>query len=276
MFVPVLDNLDASIFLSGHAYRNRVYHADHHNEIALPLIAPVYAAAVGRAFVRLQPAGSQTVLTTDLRKQLEPVGYEPPERSDDFFGFEVFDKSEAAQVIVSRSIDDLQPSDDEMRTALSEDLLWRLSWGAGMIRHLTKDGMPMERFIWAVDWGENWEKIRSDPELVRIDTEIAKFEAERMKSGGSYDFTIGNELNDARNKRISELLSRRGEGFDFTELERIEDGAKRLSNAKNTGSLFERYRQLDEAMERIEHRFDSVALGWDQFVQRETDRRHGK
>lgn len=27
----VLDTLDASIFLSGHAYRNRVYHADHHN-----------------------------------------------------------------------------------------------------------------------------------------------------------------------------------------------------------------------------------------------------
>jgi hypothetical protein len=64
---PVLDDVDDALFRTGHAYRNRVYHADHHNAAVLPLIARSYAGAVGRAFVRLQPTQTaKTALSEDI------------------------------------------------------------------------------------------------------------------------------------------------------------------------------------------------------------------
>jgi hypothetical protein len=47
MLSPLLDEPDDAIFRTAHAYRNRVYHADHHNPAALPLLTRAYLCAVG-------------------------------------------------------------------------------------------------------------------------------------------------------------------------------------------------------------------------------------
>src|SRR4051812_28661839 len=57
VFVPLLDQLDADVFRTAHAYRNRIYHADRHNSALLPPLARAYVVAVGRAFTRQQPTG---------------------------------------------------------------------------------------------------------------------------------------------------------------------------------------------------------------------------
>jgi len=57
VFRALLDEGGQAIFRTAHAYRNRVYHADHHNPAVLPLISAAYLVAVGEAFVRYQPTG---------------------------------------------------------------------------------------------------------------------------------------------------------------------------------------------------------------------------
>ena len=73
---PLLDVLDDAIVRTGHAYRNRVYHADHHNRLALPLIARTYMAAVGRAFARQQPRQIAHSVGEGQRRALAEYGYD--------------------------------------------------------------------------------------------------------------------------------------------------------------------------------------------------------
>jgi hypothetical protein len=58
---PLLDTLDAVIFRTGHEYRNRVHHADHHNETVLPVIPRLYLAAACRAWTRQQSTHSASL-----------------------------------------------------------------------------------------------------------------------------------------------------------------------------------------------------------------------
>ncbi|HEY6771422.1 MAG TPA: hypothetical protein VI035_03120 [Solirubrobacterales bacterium] len=42
------------------------------------------------------------------------------------------------------------------------------------------------------------------------------------------------------------------------------------------GSLFDRYRRLDEHMTRIELQLEELAIGWDRQIQEEVDASRGK
>lgn len=274
---PIVDELDAAVFRVGHAYRNRIYHADHHNEIALPLISRVYAAAVGRAFIRQQPTQSGTQIWPALREQLDVLGYDEQAQAAGPFGAGYLTMGHAAETIVARQLDDLQPPLSEIRDVLSDDLLWRIGWARAMVRRLIDDGFELERIIWAADWGEKWDAISGDEEVVRLDTEIAQLEAHVTRATDiNAHFQAISDLQEDRNRRIQELLRENKVEFDFGEVDRTEKAAGRLLKARTAASVFERYQQLDESMERVERRFDEVAIGFDQFVQDETDRLRGK
>ena len=105
MLSPLLDERDDAIFRTAHAYRNRVYHADHHNPAALPLLTRAYLCAVGRAFVRHQRTNVGSTPTAATR-QPSTYGYEPENGGG--LGGPSFWPSAAASQITHHLTDDLE------------------------------------------------------------------------------------------------------------------------------------------------------------------------
>jgi hypothetical protein len=273
VFKPILDQLDADIFRTSHAYRGRVYHGDHHNEAALPLIAKAYLAAVGRAFVRQQPkgvAGSPDATTEkicaygfDLSDSWSP-GYFPP--------------SEAAEAITGRLTDGLEVTLPEARKALSADLIERASWAEEMIEAVGKEGLDRKRVEEVLAQARAWKEIETDEEIIRLEDEIATGKTSRYGGEISADasFKREAELMKARNERVFKLMKTEGSPITVDDIASIGRLGSRLENAKNLGSLFERYRKIDDEAEEIERILEEMAIGWDEHIQQEVDRARGK
>ena len=84
------------------------------------------------------------------------------------------------------------------------------------------------------------------------------------------------ELMKARNERVWSLRRELKPSVSVGDISRIRDTGARLTNAKNLGSLFNRYRKLDEEIEGIERKLEELAIGWDRHLQEEVDRMKGK
>ncbi|MGC1165333.1 MAG: hypothetical protein WA862_04425 [Solirubrobacterales bacterium] len=169
MLAPLLDEGDEAIFRVAHAYRNRVYHADHHNAAVTPLLTTAYLNAVGRSFVRFQPTnvGSSPSSTT---AKLAHYGYEP---DGDSPGGASFWPGKAANKIITYLSASLMISLDEARKTLQDDLTSRTDWADAMVDDLLGEGMPKERLEWSLRWGEFWDLAGVDPDVVRLDRELA-------------------------------------------------------------------------------------------------------
>jgi len=275
MLSPVLDERDDAIFRSAHAYRNRVYHADQHNPAALPLITRAYLCAVGRAFVRHQPTniGSSPSGATE---RLTAYGYEP---EDDGPGWKTFRPSTAAERTTQNLTADLEVTLDEASQVLMDDLIARSEWAGAMVADLLEQGMPAERLLFSLGWGEFWDSAGVDPEVVRLDRALAEdWQAglRSLKEEKPQSFDHENELLEARNARIVELGHEFENKFSLREIPKLHRLASRLSTARDLSHLFDRYRRLDERMELIEHRLEETAIGWDRFIELETERMRGK
>lgn len=276
---PVLDEVDDALFRTGHAYRNRVYHADHHNIAVLQLIARGYAGAVGRAFVRLQPTNTAGSMSAAMRDHLARYGYTGSEG----WGIPAaFAPSAAAEAIVTHLIVDLEPSLSAAKSALSKDIAWRTDWADDMIAYLLAEpGITVERFEWALRWGEFWDAHGRDDEIVARDRELSEVWhriVETGGDGGDHDagFAQISELQKVRNVRVQELLQGFVPKFDLVVIDQTRKLGKRLANARNIGALSIRYQKLDETLETVESILDDMAIGWDRHVQEEEDRARGK
>jgi len=275
---PVLDRVDDALFRTGHAYRNRVYHADHHNVAVLQLIARSYAGAVARAFVKLQPTKTASSMSEAMREHLGHYGYAG---SDEWGILAAFAPSAAAEAIVKHLIADLEPSLSGAKSALSEDIAWRADWADEMIADLLGEpGMTAERFEWALRWGEFWDAHGTDDEIVARDRELSEVwhciveeEADGNKDAG---FAQIAEIQETRNARVKELLQAFVPKLDLGVIDQTRKLGKRLANARNIGTLSVRYQKLDETLEMIENVLDEMAIGWDRRVQEEEDRARGK
>jgi len=272
VFVPLLDQLDADIFRTAHAYRGRIYHADHHNPAALPLIAKAYLAAVGRAFTRQQPtgvAGSPNATT----EKICAYGYDLTESWAPGF----FAPHEAAAAITAGLTQELQVNLGDAIEILISDIDDRSRWAEEMIESVICDGLSRERVATALSDAEPWEKIEVDEEIVRLEDEAADIRASRHTG----DFTADShrkeaELMEARNKRIWLLRGEISSSIEIDDISRLRHLGSRLTTAKNLGALFDRYRKLDDEMEQIERILEHLAIGWDQHLQEELDRIRGK
>jgi hypothetical protein len=274
LLTPLVDERDGSIFRVAHAYRNRVYHADHHNAAVLPLIARAYLDAVSRSFVRYQPTniGHSPTATTN---KLAAYGYEP---ADDTPGGASFWPAKAAEMIVAKLGADLKVSLEEAKGPLQADLISRTEWADAMVADLLGQGMSAERLEWSLRWGEFWETAGVDPEVVRLDRELADLWISIVHKGGEGDpgFQRRNDLLGERNDRVAELAKDFKSKFDLHDIPRLRRLAGRLSSARDLGHLFDRYRRLDERMELLEGHLDDTAISWDRMIEMAVDEARGK
>ena len=268
----ILDSLDESIVRVAHAYRNRVYHADHHNPTLLPVLARAYLGAVGRAFVRSQPVNVGSSITPSAT-DLATFGYKP--RPDSAFdGY--FVPAEAAQTIVAHLLSALDVDLAEARRDLQLDLQERVAWIRAMVGSLLRDGMPPDRFAFAILWTEFWEKHGADDELAALDERRLAVMRVATDDTGRQDRRAFEEAETAYTERIRHLQEGFVPSIDLSELDRYVRLADRLSSARSLGALFTRYHKLDESLEGIEDVLAGVAIGWDRWVQDESDRLRGK
>ncbi len=274
MLWPVLDDVDDAIFRVGHAYRNRVYHADHHNPAVLPLITTAYMSAVGTSFVRFQPknVGSSWTATT---AKLAKYGYVP---SEDVRLGSFFRPAPAAEAILAYLVAKLTLSLVEARDSLQADLIARTTWADAMVEDLLKQGMPKGRLEWSLRWGEFWEIAGVDPTVVGLDRKLSDLWVSMLGNAVENDsrFKERNDLLGERNARVAELAEDFKSKFDLGDVQRIKRLAERLDSARSLGHLFDRYRHLDQKMELIEGQLDYAAIGWDRMVQMAEDEARGK
>ncbi len=270
VMTPILTEFDATIFRTGHAYRNRIYHADHHNARVLPLVARLYAAAVARAWVHQQPTQRGSSMTPGFRDQLDGLGYDEAERAKGQFGVGYCQLAEAAHAIASRLLDDLQPTLVGLREELIDDLVWRAGWAHEMVDDLARDNDRdwVER---TVRWIELWDEIGGDAELVKLSTELDEFDA-----ANSTDFERKHALTEARNTRFNELRATPRPSFTLHDIEHVATAARKLTTAADASTVLLRYEQLDRRIAVIERRLDEAAIAWDEHIQEETDAYRGK
>jgi hypothetical protein len=273
VFVPLLDQLDADVFRTAHAYRNRIYHADHHNPALLPPLARAYLSAVGRAFTRQQPTGvaSSPDATTekicaygfDLSQSWSP-GYFAP--------------YEAAESITANLTSGLAVNPEKTKDILSSDIVDRSQWAEEMIETLVRDGYPRERIPSVLAEADSWQAIEADEEIVRLENEVADLRASRWNDNHpESSFKKEAELMEARNKRVWALRARATTpSLEIDDIPRLRHQGSDLSDAENLGTLFNRYRKLDDEIEKIEQALEQLAIGWDQHLQQELDRIRGK
>jgi hypothetical protein len=276
---PILDELDDALFRTGHAYRNRVYHADHHNAAVLPLIARSYAGAVGRAFVRLQPTQTAHTVSKEMRQHLARHGYTGSRES---WVSDYFPPAEAAEQIVTHLTADLQLTLPAAKAALCEDIAWRTDWADDMINDLLSEpGMSSERFAWGLRWGEFWSTHGSDDEVIAIDRKVAGIRHSLLEmSDANRDkrevlYAQIDALENTRSRRVQAMLREFVPQLDLDRIAHTRRLGERLSTARNIGTLTIRYQKLDEGLHVVEDFLDDMALSWDRHVQDEEERARG-
>lgn len=273
VFEPILDQLDADVFRTAHAYRGRVYHGDHHNEAASPLIAKAYLAAVGRAFVRQQPTGvaSSPDATTE---KICAYGFDLA----DSWSPGYFASREAAEAIARNLTKGLEVTLTEARRVLSADIVERSAWAEEIIEAVAREGLDQKRVEWILAEARAWEDIEVDEEIIRLEDEVAAHKAARY-SGGDADvssFRREAELMQERNERVFALIGEERPTIAIDDIASARHLGSRLSNATSLGSLFRRYRKLDDDTEEIERILEQMAIGWDEHIQQEVDAARGK
>jgi hypothetical protein len=280
VYKPVLDGLDAGLFRVGHQYRNRAYHADHHNPAALDLVARAYFNAVSRTFTRLQPTNIASSMSAATREALRAHGYDGA--SDAWLGGDkMMAPAEAASTITGHLSAGLEIDLPSAREVLVGDMRSRIAWTGEMIDGLLADGMPADRLEFGLRWTFAWRAISLDPTVVAVERQMREAWRRRVDEPGSRStesFERDAELNDQRNKRIQELLAEPGKNtFDLPQrINEIATGVQRLLRARNLATLVDRYERLDTAMDQIEEMLDEAAVSWDRYIQEEVDRRRGK
>ena len=280
VYTPVLDGLDAGLFRVGHRYRNRAYHADHHNAAALETVSRAYFAAVARAFTRLQPANVAGSMSRATSEALRAYGYAGSTQAWVGTG-RMLAPAEAAVVITDGLQAGLEVEAMTARDVLVSDLQRRVDWTREMIRELLADGMPEERLEFGLRWTFVWRAISLDPEIVEVERRMRVEWRKRLdEEMGSSDGSFEREavLNDQRNARVKALLTEPGtDKFDLPQ--RVSEGSRGIASlrkARNLATLIDRYERLDTAMEEIEDILDEAAIGWDRWVQGEIDRSRGR
>jgi len=267
IFRSLLSRADASIFRVAHTYRNRVYHADHHNSTILPLIAGAYLKAVGRAFVASQPTGIES-LGDPFSGDLAKYGYCPKREG-------AFAPEEAAIQIVEHLSDGLSVSLKEAKKELIADLVWRTEWAEQMTTELERQGLSRDRIEHGIAWSEFWEKVagRND-EVAKLANDEARLWRTTVRGEGE---TIEDRFQ-AGQKR-SDLVFGMWREFTPTlslaEIPQLRRLSAKLSSAKSSEALFSRYRILDEETEVLERYLGELAIGWDKHIQEEEERARG-
>lgn len=263
-FSSLLDDSGEAIFRTAHAYRNRVYHADHHNPTVLPLITKAYFAAIGVAFERFQRP-RQVMGTMDaVAKRLEAF-------EESRWG-RMFAPTEAARTLTENLNAGIEVELEEAREELAADLVRRADWAEEMIAELARDGFSRERLEASLPWWEFWEEVAGhDAEVVDLANQIAELWNVLDPGGEGERSRQISEKGKRRNDRVRELYAEFRPKLDLGQIDQQRRLGKRLTTATSVSALFTRYHRLDDTIESFERFLDDTAIGWDRHMQEEAD-----
>jgi len=130
-------------------------------------------------------------------------------------------------------------------------------------------------------WDAYWEEVlEQDPDFEALDIEFV--ELSRQVEGEHRE----GERWLARQERLAAVAERRSKivfagfrgyrtDFGLSEIEAVRAAAARIVGANTIASLFDRYRALDQRIERVERALDEAAIRWYRHLQAEEDRARG-
>ena len=272
---PILEAADAEVLRVAHAYRNDVYHEDRH-----PSTTATIATAALHALVRAWKASLPSNMASTwgaegpLMRRLQDLGYVSPKFGDGYLSLH----AGAAAVVVW--LENTVPLDlRDRRRELASDVETRVRWAESMIDWLSGwEGPGREHIEPALLWSDFWRQHGDDPELVALDTR--RIAAREKRLGDDAEPTEAwreevRQCDEAYVARLHELRSKHKPEASLNGLPQLRKRGIGLRQAKNIGTLLGRYRTLDMELRVFEEALAEVAIGWDQHVERESDRARG-
>ena len=260
----ILDDSDATVLRVGHTYRNNAYHEDRHNPALLPLLAVLYAHAVGRAFVRYHEGMGRHSIEPERAEEVAAYGYDPPAdslmRSTRMFDFE-----DAAQTITRRLAGMTTVDENGLREWLADDIVARSDRCGRLMAAVVSDGMDLERVEWIFFWSQFWAEHAADERWLELEDERDELAA-RLPARGDRELSEEDRAILADHQWASEAYAERAHelqrGFkptvkiaDASRLARIGEA---LRTARDVPSLLTRYEQLDLKVENLERAVGEV------------------
>jgi hypothetical protein len=276
---PILDAPDASVFDTGHGYRNEVHHEGRNNWAVMRVVTQAYAGAVLRAFARATPTNDATSQFPTNSEELLRLGYKPDQAH---FGSRTFAPAQAARAVATFYEDDLTVEPERAGAYLSQDLLKRVRDVRGTLKHLLDDGMEPNLLLSALAMADFWENQVGDKMLIHLDEErinildsLLELDDEEGLEKDNLRVRYG-ETNKAYDERVFDLLDGFKPAVNLGSLNRIARIARSLPQAKHSAAVLERYREMDRDLRLVERVTDEAAADWDQWVQHQVDIARGK
>jgi hypothetical protein len=275
---PILKPDDAEVLRVAHAYRNDVYHEDHHPS-TIRIIAAAALHVLVRAWTASLPAniGSSWGAKGPLRRRLDRFGYVSP----DFLSEEGSLSLHAGAAAVVSWLERTVPLHlREQRRGLASDIEQRVEWAESMVEWLSSwQGPGRDHIEPALRWHDFWRQHGDDPELVALDAHRrSAFEQadDRDEDAlASWRREIG-RCEEAYAARLHLLHAAHVPAVSLSALPQLRKRGSGLRQAKKMGALLGRYRTLDMEMRVFEEALAGVAIGWDEHVQSVVDRSRGK
>jgi hypothetical protein len=278
---PIISAGDAEILRVGHDYRNSIYHEDRQNEAALRPVTIAMLHATCRAWTALLPSNiaSSTGFGSPLMERLLAKGY----TTEEFPGS--FSQHFGARAVADWVVEQLPFDLKIVRTELADDIDTRIGWAEAMLDWLHGREGPGEDWInTALRWADMWRQYEADPQLLELDEKRAVLLAQRVETPEEDDDHAvatdpeGDALrdtNEAYEARFREMLSH-NTTLTLADIPKLRRAGSRLKTASTPHSLLARYRKLDIDIDIYETVLRDMAIGWDRYVEEESDRRRGR
>lgn len=275
---PILQQAEAEVLRVAHAYRNDVYHEDRHNPATIRVIARAALRVVVEAWRNSLSANIASSSGADgpLMRRLEAIGYKTPDR----FPSGRYLSLHAGAAAVGEWLEQKPPSDlRQDRRTLAADIERRVSWAESMVEWLSGwEGPGLEHIEPSLRWSDFWRQHGNDPELVALDTQRREAFERAVDTDDDAMASLREEIRQAEEAYVAHLrdLQRAyGPTLSLGDLPQLKKRGAGLRQAKNMGALLNRYRTLDMELRVFEEALAEIAIGWDEYVEAESDRARG-
>lgn len=270
---PVLGGPDAAIFRIAHRYRNGLHHEDRANDTLLDPLARLYLTAVGRTWVRAQPASMIGGLSAARMRA------SPRTARVSSGGIVVF--VDAARAIAAELLDAMEVEPRGLAERLADDLVRRADDADRSREDLVRQGLVAALHAALLRAAELRHHHRADPELVRLQDEASDAMG-RLIEERSDDVDVAalqaryREAEAGQRERIVQLDTVFRPKLDLATANSTRKAAGRLRQVRDLDRLLARYETHDARLRLLEDCLAWIDREWDRFLSTEDEIRRGK
>jgi hypothetical protein len=262
---PLVDELDKTVLLVGHAYRNAAYHRDAHNPAMIASVGRLLFATVARLVVRCQ---SNSLGVDSRATRLEQFGV-PLDGG-------MCTMRDAAAAIVTRLVDGLDTDLEALAAELAEDLEARRAEVEELVNYLGTSGHDVDELIASAEFRD---KQAGDEELLRLSALMdPRRRANELGLSEIPDEFVQEAHAAPRQYRehMAELERRRPPEARVARLSELPPIEERLRRGGDVAMLLSAYYEADVILGLLERYVGDAVSAYDQYVQDEIDRARGK